>query len=215
MEKELYIFSGLGADERAFQLCDFSGFKTHYIKWIAPQVNESIEHYANRLLEQIPAANSILIGMSFGGFMAIEVAKQIVCSKVILIASAKNRKEIPWYYRLAGQLGLHKLLPTKLLKSANPITNWFFGTTSTFDKQLLKEILVDTDPIFLSWAIDKVVHWKNQSPIKNVFHIHGSNDKILPLSFLNCNVTIKNGGHLMALNNADELNIIIRQQLLL
>ena len=213
MTKALYIFSGLGADERVFQNLAFSGYSTTFIKWIVPLDKETIEQYATRLLDQITTTKPTLIGLSFGGLIAVEVAKQIDTKKVILIASAKTKNEIPFYYRFAGQLKLHRLLPTRLLKSSNFITNWFFGTSSTFDKQLLKQILIDTDPTFLRWAIDKVTRWTNKKQIQNIFHIHGTSDKILPLSFVKCNSTIKKGGHLMTLNKADELNLILRQQL--
>lgn len=93
------------------------------------------------------------------------------------------------------------------------MTNWFFGTGSTFEQQLLKQILNDTDAIFLKWAMDKVVHWTNQTHTKNIFHIHGTSDRILPLRFVNCDTTINKGGHLMTLNKAEALNKIIRQQL--
>ncbi len=213
MTKEIYIFSGLGADERVFQRLDFSGFSTTFIKWIVPQDKETIELYTTRLLDQITTPKPTLIGLSFGGLIAVEVAKQIETEKVILIASAKTKKEIPFYYRFVGQYGLHKLLPTRLLKSSNFITNWFFGTSSTFDKQLLKQILIDTDPTFLKWAIDKVAKWTNIKQTKNIYHIHGTSDKILPFSFIESNATIKYGGHLMTLNKAEEINNILRQQL--
>jgi pimeloyl-ACP methyl ester carboxylesterase len=214
LTKELYIFSGLGADESVFHRLDFSGFSTTFIKWIVPQKTEIIEHYATRLLDQITTTKPILIGLSFGGLIAVEVAKQIETEKVILIASAKTKKEIPFYYRFAGQLRLHKLLPTRLLKRSNFVTNWFFGTSSTFDKQLLKQILLVTDPTFLKWAIDKIVRWTNQTQTQNIFHIHGTSDRILPLCFVNCNQSINNGGHLMTLNKSEELNTILRQLLL-
>jgi len=213
LTKELYIFSGLGADERVFQRLDFSGFSTTFIEWIVPQDKETIENYATRLLDQIKTTKPTLIGLSFGGLMAVEISKQIDTEKVILIASAKTKKEIPFYYRFAGQLRLHNLLPIRLLKNSNFISNWFFGTSSTCDTQLLKQILIDTDPTFLKWAIDKVARWTNQTQTKNIFHIHGTNDKILPLSFVKCDSTIQNGGHLMTLNKADELNQILRQQI--
>ena len=213
MTKTLYIFSGLGADERVFQRLDFSGFSTTYIKWIVPQDNETIEHYATRLLDQITTIKPTLIGLSFGGLIAIEIAKQIETEKVVLIASVKTKKEIPFYYRLAGELALHKLLPPVLLKSSNFITNWLFGAISHFEKQLLKQILMDTNPVFLKWAIEKVVKWGNQKETNNLFHIHGTTDRILPLKYVKCNTTIKDGGHFMTLNKADEINTILRQQL--
>ena len=88
MTKELYIFSGLGADERAFQRLDFSDFSTTFIKWIVPHDTETIENYTTRLLDQITTTKPTLIGLSFGGLIAIEVAKQIDTEKVILIASS-------------------------------------------------------------------------------------------------------------------------------
>jgi pimeloyl-ACP methyl ester carboxylesterase len=213
LTNEIYIFSGLGADERVFQKLDFSDFKTTFVKWIIPKEKETIENYSARLIDQITTKKPTLIGLSFGGIIAVEVAKQIETEKVILIASAKTKTEIPFYYRFAGQLGLHKLLPTRLLKNSNFITNWFFGTNSTFDKQLLRQILIDTNPIFLKWAIDKISKWTNQIQTKNTFHIHGTSDRILPVKFVNCDLTIKNGGHFMTLNKSDELNNILRQQI--
>ncbi len=93
------------------------------------------------------------------------------------------------------------------------MTNWFFGANSKSDRKLLKQILIDTDKRFLKWAIDKVANWTNQTQTKNVFHIHGTNDKILPLSFVNCDLLVKNGGHLMTLDKADEITKILRQQI--
>ena len=213
MTNDVYIFSGLGADERVFQHLDFNGMSATFVKWISPLENESIEKYASRLLHQIKSPRPILIGLSFGGLMAIEVAKQIDTEKVILISSAKTKSEIPYYYRFIGLLGLHKLMPSRLLLHSNFIVNWFFGVSNRFDKDLLKSILFDTDPIFFKWAIDKIIRWKNQMQIKNIFHIHGTRDKILPSNFLKCNILIPNGGHFLVLNKSDKVNEILGQQL--
>ncbi|MGB4775107.1 MAG: alpha/beta hydrolase, partial [Daejeonella sp.] len=107
---DIYIFSGLGADERVFQTLDFSGLKVTFIHWLTPHKAETIEVYAKRLTSQITINKPVLIGLSFGGIMAVEVAKQINTEKIILIASAKIRQEIPFYYRFAGKLSLHKLI---------------------------------------------------------------------------------------------------------
>lgn len=210
MAEELYIFSGLGADERVFQRLDFGVHKTTFIKWIPPNDNETIEQYSTRLLDQITATKPILIGLSFGGIVAIEVAKQIDSEKIVLIASAKTRNEIPFYFRFVGRLGFHKMIPVKILKMNNFITNWFFSVHSSFDKRILKQILIDTDPIFLKWAIDKTLKWTNKALLKNVFHIHGDRDRILPSVFVNCDAKVKNGGHLMTLTESDAVNAVLR-----
>jgi pimeloyl-ACP methyl ester carboxylesterase len=213
MLKEIYIFSGLGADERVFRQLDLSGFSPTFIKWVVPFGGETIEEYANRLLCQIKTIKPILVGVSFGGIIAVEIARQIEIGKLILISSAKTKYEIPFYYRFAGKLKLHKLLPTRYLKTANRITNWLFGTNSKFDRQLLNQILADTEPLFLKWAIDKTVTWNNRVPPSNFFHIHGASDRILPAIFIKNSLTIKHGGHLMVLNRSDEINKILNQQI--
>lgn len=213
LTKNIYIFSGLGADERVFKKLNFSGFSITFIRWIIPQNLETIENYAKRLLGQIPTSRPTLIGLSFGGLIAVEVAKQIETEKVILISSAKIKSEIPFYYRWAGQLRIHKLFPTKFLKKYNFLSSYFFGATSSSDKQILKAILNDTDPTFLIWAVDKVVCWKNTTPIKNTTHIHGTADKILPFRFISCDYKITNGGHFMTLNKPNELTKAIKQAL--
>lgn len=213
MTKELYIFSGLGADERLFQNLDFAGYNPVFIVWIAPRANETIEHYASRLLERIKSPKPILIGLSFGGMMAMEVSKLIDTEQIILISSAKTNNEIPFYYRIGGRIGIHKILPYSFLKHSNFVTNWFFGAASAFDKQLLKQILLDTDPVFLKWAIDKVVRWTNGSYPKNLIHIHGSRDRILPARYVKWDEIILDGGHFMVLNRSVEVNALLRRYL--
>lgn len=213
MKTQIYLFSGLGADERVFKNLIFEGYSPIFISWIIPLKNEKIEHYAKRLLPQIKQKNPTIIGLSFGGMMAVEIAKQIPTNKLILISSAKTKSEIPFYFRFLGNFKIHKLLPTSVLKSSNFVTNWFFGVITKQEKILLKEILQDTNPIFLKWAIDKIVNWKNVKTFKNMHHIHGDNDKILPSQFTRNDASIKNGGHLMVLKHSDEINILLKNQL--
>lgn len=211
MKKTIYLFSGLGADERVFQCLDFSDFSVVHIHWIKPDKDETIENYASRMLKQIKSNRPILVGYSFGGIMAIEVAKQIETEKIITIASINTKDELPFYFRLTGKLNLHKLIPMGLVKHSNFFTNWMFGAETKFDKELLKQIIHDTDTQFLKWAIDKVLKWNNSIQIKNLTHIHGTKDRILPYRYVTNNITINNGGHLMLLNKSEELNKIIRE----
>ena len=209
----IYIFSGLGADKRVFKYLDFSAYNTTFMEWIAPEDNEPIENYAKRLAEQVKTEKPILIGLSFGGIMATEVAKHIETEKIILIASAKSKSEIPFYYRWLGTLKLHKIVPSRLMKQANFVSFWLFGIKTNEDKKLLIEIWKDTDPQFLKWAINAIVNWKNTTEHKNLQHIHGTADRILPIRFAKYDVEVKDGGHFMTINKFDELNTILNAML--
>lgn len=211
--KDIYVISGLGADERLFNKINFTGFNTIFIKWIAPQKNESIESYAKRLSENIKTKRPIIIGLSFGGIMAIEIAKQIEVQKIILLASVKTKTELPFYYQMTGKLNIHKLIPIWFFKKPSFITNWLFGINTKFEKNLIQQILSETNSNFFEWAIDKIVCWKNETIIKNLVHIHGNKDRLFPIRYIKCDIVIADGGHFMTLNKSEELTEKMREQL--
>ena len=203
--KTIYIFAGLGADERVFHKINFENYNAKHIKWITPLQKESIEAYSLRLTEQITSNNPILVGLSFGGMMAVEVAKHIATEKIILISSSKNKTEIPFYYKLAGKLKLHKIIGASFLVRANKITNKIFSVRSSEDKKIISSMMAASDVVFLNWAIDKIIHLKNEVVHKNLTHIHGTADRILPIRFIHADVVIKGGTHLMIMNRAAEV----------
>ncbi len=209
--RKIVLFSGLGADKRAIGKLDFSGFEVEFVEWLAPNRNEKIESYAKRISLQIKTKDPVLIGLSFGGIMAIEVSKLIETEKVILLASAKTANQIPFYFRLSGFLGLHHILPSKLLIKPNIFTYWLFGAESKSDKELLNQILINTNPDFLVWAIDKIIKWKNKFIPENLIHIHGTSDRLLPIIFVKPDIKIKSGGHFMTVNKAEEISLRIRE----
>lgn len=207
--KEVYLLSGLGADKRVFDFLDLSEYKVKHIEWILTDPHQTIESYAQGLLNQIPNPKPILVGVSFGGMMAVEIAKLRKPEKLILISSAKTKKDIPLLYRLAGQLNIIKVLPAGIFKKVNALTYWFFGVDSERDKALLKEIISDTDDTFLKWAIDQITNWENKTFIQNTFTIHGNQDRILPHK--NPDFKIEKGGHLMIINQSNEISPIIKK----
>jgi pimeloyl-ACP methyl ester carboxylesterase len=203
--KTICIFTGLGADERVFHKINFENYHVIHIKWIKPLQKESIEAYALRLTQQITIINPILVGLSFGGMMAVEVAKHISTEKIILISSSKSKTEIPFYYKLAGKMRLHKIIRARFLVRANKITNKIFSVRSSEDKKIISSMMAASDVVFLNWAIDKIVHLQNEVVHKNLTHIHGSADRILPIRFVSADIVIKGGTHLMILNKAAEV----------
>ena len=211
MKQKIYLISGLGADERVFKNLDFNGFEPHFIKWIEPFENENLPDYAKRLLPQITTEKPLIVGVSFGGMIAVEISKLIYYPKVIIVSSAQTKKDIPEIYRFLGSLKIHYFIPSFILNSANFITYWLFGVTTFEDKKLLKAILEDTNIHFLKWALLAISTWKNETMNDDIIHIHGNNDKILPLkNIYSVDFKVVNGGHLMILNKAQEINSILK-----
>ena len=206
MSKKLFLISGLGADERMFQRLNFYDYEPIFIQWISPKKRETISDYASRLSAQITEENPVIIGLSLGGMMAVEIAKHVEISKIILISSAKDKFELPILYQIAAFLKLNKLVPKELYNKTNFFIYWLFGVETREDKLLLKEVLKDTDLNFVVWAINEILNWQNVRIPEKLFRIHGSNDHLLPLKVSASDFEIKNGSHLMVLNKAKEVS---------
>ncbi len=211
--KNIYVISGLGADERVFYKTDFGNNNVIHIKWLTPNKAESIEAYALRLSKYITTERPILVGLSLGGILAAEIAKHIYVEKIILISSVKTRAELPWLYKAVGKINGHKLIPVQFLKSANIFTNWAFSARTKEEKKMLAGIIKDTDLVFLKWAIDKIVHWQNEIIHPNTFHIHGTADRILLFRNIKDCIAIKNGPHLMVITKFEEVNKHLKELL--
>lgn len=212
MEK-IYVFSGLGADRRVFAKLDLSGFEVVYVDWLKPRTSEAFESYVFRLADhyQIPKQGALVLGLSFGGMCVSELAKYYDFKKTVLISSAKTKDELPKLLGISKWLSLHKLLPeAPSSKASMKVLTWLFGVKDEADQEFFKEIIQDTDPEFLKWAIDKIVHWENKQVPVNCLHLHGDKDHLLPIQHVDYSIRIKGGGHFMVWNKAAELSFPIK-----
>lgn len=210
--KPIYFISGLGADERIFQWLRYDGYRPVHIHWLPPQRAESIEHYAQRLCESITDKRPIIVGLSFGGIVAIEIAKQIDAQKVVLLSSVKQSSEVPIYYKFFRALPIHRILPFKsALWAFYWLAYWLFSPEGIEQKQLLKTVLLETDPHFLKWALHKVVVWENQEVLDNLVQIHGKRDRIFPFRLVSPDYALEHCGHLMVMNQAQEISDLLKE----
>jgi pimeloyl-ACP methyl ester carboxylesterase len=203
--KVVYLLGGLGADERVFHSLDLSGFQTFFLDWIGPVASDTLESYSQRLSEQIKHPTPLLVGVSFGGMIAVEISKKVKVEKVILISSSIS---LPWHLKLAGVLKLQYLMPPSIFKRADFLIYWLFGVTQVEERQLLTTIINETDEQFLKWAINGILKWKPQVTSHDVVQIHGSNDRILPAPS-QVDYLIDGGGHFMIVSKAREISVIL------
>ncbi|HEY5370325.1 MAG TPA: alpha/beta hydrolase [Hanamia sp.] len=209
--KHIYCISGFGADERVFSKLDFGENDVHFLPWKIPEKRETIVSYAARMNEDIMHPNPILIGLSFGGMMSIEIAKLISVEKVILLSSISARHELPLYMRIAGTLRLNRLIPMKPYPILEPIENYNLGVETKEEKELLREYRHNLNLQYSNWAMNEIVNWKNQWIPPNLVNIHGTKDHIFPIRYVKVDYVIKGGGHLLPMNNADEVTGILKK----
>ncbi|MGV8963218.1 MAG: alpha/beta hydrolase [Candidatus Saccharimonadaceae bacterium] len=211
----IYFISGLGADRRVFRNLVFpTDFELIYLDWIVPMPHERLEDYAIRLASSIDHTTQFyLVGLSMGGMMATEIAKKLNPIHTFLISSVPSYKQIPWYFKLAGKLKLQKMVTTSLIKQARFIPPTLLGGKTPEERVLLKTLILDSDPVFMKWALTSILEWRNTKKPENLTHIHGNKDITLPIRYCQPDVVINGAGHFMVYANADEIGSYIMKEI--
>lgn len=205
--KKVYLIPGLGATAEAFDKLDFGNCERIAIAWLKPSKKDDIPSYAKKLVEQIKdPENAILCGLSFGGIIAVELAKLLPVHKTIIISSVKTRREFPNTIRLAKFLPVHKLVKADTVRKFNFWYWWAFGKTSETDKKLIRKMVDVMDAPFTDWCAHQAVDWSNKTIPENLFHIHGTGDRIFPSYKVKNYYKVKGGTHFMIVNRAKEIN---------
>ncbi|MFI5161909.1 MAG: alpha/beta hydrolase [Sphingobacteriales bacterium] len=204
---KIFLIPGLGADYRAFKNLDFEGYETVPISWIIPEKQDTMESFAQKLIDKYQiTAGSIVAGNSLGGMLTIEIAKKVKLNKAILISSIKTKTEAPKSFTWYRRIPIYKLIPAWLYTSSGFIVRFVMGKVSKQNYQLFIDMLRNTPPVFAKWAIGAILHWDNQVVPENVYHIHGDKDKIFPYKRLKDATIIKGGTHIMIINRTKEIN---------
>jgi len=207
----IYGISGLGADERVFKYLTLE-HKIIPVNWLKPKKHESIEKYSKRLLKKYNIDKDfdfIIIGVSFGGLIAVEISKFCNPNLTILISSIETRNELSKFLQLLKKLRIIRLIPTQLFNPPRKFAHFLFGTKKT---ELLNSILDDTDLGLAKWAVTSLINWKNSTKLNNIIKIKGNKDKLLPPKG-NDEIIIEGGEHFMIVDKADEISEIINKQL--
>lgn len=213
MKQVIYCISGLGADERIFEHLDFRDYDLRFISWLHPSKKESIEAYARRMGDSIQEKDAILLGVSFGGMMAIEIARQIPLQRLILISSIKSAHELPRWMKMAGNLKLNRMIPIRPYSFITKIGNKRLGVTNADEEQMVEAYRKSVNAGYLDWAVNQILNWKNDWVPNGVIHIHGDEDKIFPIREIRATHIIKGATHFMVHNRAREVAQCIEEAL--
>ena len=211
-ENIIYCLSGLGADERLFSRLHLPGYKLRALHWTKYKPIDNLVSYAYRMSEQIQEANPMILGVSFGGMLAVEIAKKLKASKVLLVSSLLSANDLPFYYRWAKDLALTSLIPGDLICSPTELTDYLFGVEGEEDKALLHDYLIKADPAFIKWALKSILEWENDEFPTGVIHIHGTSDRVIPIPD-HVHFKVEEGGHMMVFNKAEEISVLLMKAL--
>lgn len=209
--KTLYLIPGTGADYRFFSRLKLD-VKTKVIEWTEWGNANTIREYAEILSLQIDKEESFgILGVSFGGMLAVEMSKFLNPEKLILVSSAKTSLELPRIVRISRRARVHYVISPWLIKVI-PFAGKIFGVSKK-DKRFFDNMINETPGGHLKKTIRSILYWENTILDSKIIHIHGSQDKIIPIKNIqNANV-VEGGGHFMVYNMADSVSQIISKSL--
>jgi hypothetical protein len=215
---KIYQISGLGANGKAFKNLKLNNeFEQINIPWLQPEVDETLVHYTERMLDKInPTEDFLLMGLSFGGILVQEMNRFVNPKHTILLSTIKDRLEMPKLFRFASETNAHKLVPMNFLTS-DKVFSYMMLRKIYFPKKqdALDEIFEFKDHYYLRWSINQIVNWHRSSDyqIDNLTHIHGNKDIVFPISNIkNCEV-VEGGTHIMVMQKPKIVSGLINQVL--
>lgn len=210
----VYLIPGQGADYRLFKNIEIdSTYDKQFINYSVPEKGCSMNEFAHKLSEQIDTTRTYyLIGVSLGGMLASEMGEFLHPEKIILISSAKQRKELPGGYRFQKTIPFYKLVSGKLSKKGALFFQPIFEPDRNYDTETFVSMLEAKDPDFIKRTIAMIIEWdKIENKNNKIIHIHGENDHTIPVKNVKYDYLIKDGSHMMVLTRGEEISVLINK----
>lgn len=206
---------GLGADSRLFrhQQKAFKNIVTP--RWIYPEKNESLADYARRWATELKLKKGcVLVGISFGGMVALEMARWVRPKAVLLIGSCRSPDSIPFILKWFGSFSVWPVVGKTLARTFPFGRGWFLGVEKKGELDLLMKMFLETPGDFLKWTVDAIRGWEGYKGKEFlVRHIHGQKDRLIPCRNVRPDKIIPKAGHTIILTHPKEVNAFIREQI--
>ncbi|MCP4440444.1 MAG: alpha/beta hydrolase [Aureispira sp.] len=218
--KSLFFVPGLGCDRRIFEdlepLLNHPNLDVQHLEFIEPiHSNERIPEYAQRLKESLPSPEEpcMIIGLSLGGMISVELSRLVNCQQLILISTMKHNSEAPWFFKPLRVVPIYKLVPSWFTRQMVPRLARTMGVSNREDSLRYHAMLKDRTATHLRWARGAAVRWNNEEWPTDYVHIHGTKDHIFKHKKVKPDFTIEGGTHNMVMDRAEEIAAIINSKM--
>ena len=212
----LILLAGMGADERLFEPQRAAFGNLRVPKWIEPQERESLVSCGRRFAAAVdPGEPCFIGGASFGGFVALEMARYLQVRTCFLIGSVRSRLELPRRIRRLPVARIAAWIPWRQITRLVGFSVEHFGRLSTPEIRGTLRQLAEADVHFLRWASWAVATWQEPDSAwpAPICQIHGDRDRVLPACWTRPDRLIRGAGHLLSLTHAQEVNEFLRESM--
>lgn len=216
-EKNIYFISGMCYNCSVFDKLKLpKGFKKHYLEWIIPAPDETLEEYAAAMARHIDRRKPfVLVGYSFGAVVMQEMNKTLNPEKSVIISSFKSREEIPALFSAVRHIRLADYVPKKLYQQTGFISNAFNQLVYQTSTDELSQYMTVTDPAYVKWAVEQITNWIPDHQTAHLYHIHGTHDQVFPFKQIRDVMPVEGGDHLMIIKKSDTVSALLDSILLI
>jgi pimeloyl-ACP methyl ester carboxylesterase len=209
-EMTVCLFPGMGLNAHYFAQLDFPWFcRVIHIELLEPYCEENILAYGTRLIRTVPTdLPVILVGMSFGGVVAQEVAELVSPEAVFILSSIESAGDLPWFIKGAYRHRHSRVIPFEIVSKVVIKGRKLFR--KRYGHMYTEETLT---PRFLSWSLNVIGAWRSPSITSYAVRIHGTGDRLLPCRNQAVHFPIHNAGHLIAAEKPGEVNNILHREI--
>jgi pimeloyl-ACP methyl ester carboxylesterase len=187
---------------------------------------ESLAGYAARWARLLKADGAfdrpfVIGGISFGGQLALEMARwgPVRPEAVVLIAANRTSASIHSEFRQRARLG--RLLPSWAVKAGLKVAlRWFISRErlSREHADLLRRMASQARVDLLLWGAKAACDWQfTEEDVASlgvpVFQIHGEDDWVIPLFPAHPDLVVAGAGHLLPFTHARTVNEYLEQKL--
>jgi pimeloyl-ACP methyl ester carboxylesterase len=209
MTTRILLLTGMTPDDRIYDRLLPRLANASIVPWIAPQPNEALSPYCDRLAATIDRDAPIIIcGVSFGGIVARELAPKIKAMCCVIISSVRDPQELPPWFRCFRPFAGRYV--STVLNCAGTFATLFPPPVRTRATSRATK-LAGNSGSWHRWATSSVLSWSPQaqgSEVKTV-HIHGDRDTTFPIRYTRPDVVIRGGGHVLPLTHDREVARIL------
>lgn len=211
------MIPGMGADGRLFGPQAAGGLRFDICELARPERNQSLPDYARTCCTRMALDGPcVLVGVSFGGMLAFEMARYCPASAVVLVASCCRRSAVPSRYRYLELVS--RLVPSGLIRRRAEVSGRLLARIERTTPEVGEVVVAmarDVDVIQLRRIARMIMRWRPKLSLACPIHqIHGSVDRIIPLAGVRPDEVVQGGGHLINLTHADQVNHFIASRAL-
>lgn len=206
----IVLIPGTGADARMFGRFLEEFPNAIVLEWIVPHSRESMVSYAKRLARKIPDGPFVLCGVSFGGSMALSIARHRPPRAVLLISALCDWGELPALLRILRNA------PTVFFRAATALlVGGAKVLTALGVRKLIVRMIADSDRRFVAWALRQCLRARSEMPATVVVErIHGASDRLVRPPRSDRSIEwVPGAGHLMVMTHRCAVTDAIRRVL--